>query len=190
MNSGRQALWMVLIIGVMSLSGWYFAHSRPIIKLDSATLDNMKDAEIFHIFFKQYDENGRLKVFIRAPRLHHVPNNDTYYFEKPYIELAQENAPFWVITADHGYAYQQIHHIDFNENVRIHQNAFKHHLETTIKTQHLTYFPSNKFAMTQDDISLQQSDKTVYSQGLKANLDTKMIELLHNARGVYEPAMG
>lgn len=190
MNAAKQAAWLLITLLLLAGSGWYFASTTPIIKLDDETLSTTPDTIINHLTVQQFDAQGELSHYLQSPSMQHIPLHDMHQFQTPHILIAQANQPAWEIDALQAIAINKGKKIIFETNVVIHQQADQQRKETTFNTQQLTYFPKKQLATTKQDITLIQDKNIVRSQGMKAYLADNHIQLLNNARGTYVPNQG
>lgn len=190
MNAAKQALWAFITLFCLACSSWYFASSKPMIKLDQKTLSTTTDMTINHLVVHQFDSQGQLANSLITPLMHHIALNDTHVLKKPYIMIAQENQPAWEIHAEQATSLHGGQEITFNKNVIIHQAQDEQTLESTLKTESMTYFPKDKLASTILEVTYERPGNIVQSTGMKAYFAEKRVLLLSNARGTYVPKPG
>ena len=190
MNAAKQAVWLFMTLIALACSGWYFASSTPTVKLDAETLSNIPDMTVNHLSVTRFDINGQLINSLSSPLMHHIPLNDTHWFKDPVIVVAQPNQPPWEIRAGQATSLSGGNEITFKKDVIIHQGQDEGTQESTMKTQALTYFPKNKLATTDLEVTYERPGNTVKSTGMKAYLAEKRVLLLSKARGIYEPKRG
>ena len=190
MNAAKQAAWLFITLLALAVSGWYFASSSIVIKLDDQTLSNTPDTLISHLTVQQFDANGQLSHYLQTPLLRHIPLNNTHQLTTPHIIIAQPNQPAWEIHAQNAIALHGGEQITFNHDVIIHQKQDVHRQESTFTTEELIYFPKDKLATSTKDITFVQAQNVVKSTGMKAWLAENRIQLLSNARGTYVPTHG
>ena len=190
MNAARQAAWLFIALLALAGSGWYFASSKLVIKLDDQTLSTTPDTIISQLTVQQFDVKGQLSQYLQTPLMSHTPLDNTHQLETPHIIIAQLNQPSWEIHALEATALHGGKQITFKNNVMIRQKKDEHREETTLTTEELTYFPKTQLATTQKEITLVQAQNTVQSTGMKAYLAENRVQLLNNARGTYAPNHG
>lgn len=160
------------------------------IKLDQRTLSRTTDITINDLVVHQFDTKGQLVNSLKTPLMHHVALNDTHVLKTPHIVIAQENQPAWEIRADQATSQHGGQEITFNKNVIIHQAQDDRTLESTLKTESMTYFPKDKLATTILEVTYERPGNIVQSTGMKAYFAEKRVLLLSNARGTYAPNPG
>lgn len=190
MNPSKQTLWLIFVALILTGSGWYFTHPAKITRMDEETLANTIDTTIVNLTVRQFDEKGSLVNLLKTPLLQHIPKDDVHLLQTPHIIIAQEDQPNWEIQSQKAKSLEGGKRIIFMEQVIVHQNADKKTQESTLKTEEVTYFPKEKKASTNLLVTYEQPGNFIQSMGMNAFLDEKRVELLHQARGTYEPAKG
>lgn len=190
MNIAKQATLLFISLLMLTGTGWYFSNSSPKLELDKNTLLNMSDTVITHLNVRQYSPTGSLANSLQSPLMRHIPKNNTHWIKTPNITIIQPNQSIWEINAEQATALYGGQKITFNKQVRIHQNKSEHNEESTVTTERLTYFPKTKIALTSKNVFLEQAGSKVQSKGMRANLEKKHIQLLGQARGIYDPNHG
>lgn len=182
--------WLLLALISMAVSGWYFASSTPMKRLDAKTLSTTADTVINELTVHQFDTNGRLVNYLKTPLMKHVAHENTNWIKEPHIIVTQDNQPAWEIRAQEATAVHGSQEITFNKNVVIHQNKDEHTEESTMTTEAITYFTKDKLATTPLEITYERAGSIVQSTGMRAYLADKRVVLLSNARGTYGPNHG
>lgn len=190
MNAAKQAAWLFIALLMLAISGWYFASSSTVFKLDNQTLSTSPDTIIKHLTVQQFDANGQLSHYLKTPLLRHIPLENTHQLKTPHILIAQPNQPAWEIHAKSATAIHGGEQITFNNNVIVHQKQDKNRETSTFKTELLTYFPKKQLATTPKEMTFEQAGNVVHSTGMNAYLAQNRIQLLNNARGTYAPNHG
>lgn len=188
MNAAKQAVWLFCALVALAFSGYYFASSRAsTVRLDKRTLSITADTVISDLTVRQFDANGKLANYIETPELRHIPKQDTHLLKRPRIVIAQDDQPDWEIRANSARAIHRGEEITFLNQVVVHQGGDAHTEESTLKTDELTYYPQQKLATSALAVIFERPGSIVHSQGMKAYLEQKHVQLLSGARATYEP---
>jgi lipopolysaccharide export system protein LptC len=187
MNAGKQAIWLFLMLIGLACSGWYFASTPPKIKLTEQALSTSADMIIQNLKVRQFDAQGNLVNFLQTPYVEHTPLNNQHVLRTPRITVNQPDQSSWEIRSQTATALYGGKEITFLRDVVIHQKQNAHSPESTLTTQVITYFPQKKFATTNADVKFQQPGNEVQSKGMNAYLGEKRVQLLGQARGIYDP---
>lgn len=190
MNTTKQAIWLFLTLLILACSGWYYTHLNQTIKLNKKTLLNEVDTTISQLTVKQFNSEGILINLLTTPLVEHIPNNNLHLLKNPHIIIKQDNQPAWEINSLRAKSFDGGKQITFIEQVVVHQNPGESTQESTLRTEEITYYPKEKKATTSLFVTFEQPGNIIQSTGMNAYLDEKRVELLHKARGSYDPAKG
>ncbi|KGP62528.1 hypothetical protein EP47_10670 [Legionella norrlandica] len=190
MNTTKQAIWLFLTLLILSCSSWYYAHLNQAIKVNKKPLLNEVDSTISHLTVKQFNSDGVLINLLTTPLVEHIPNNDLHLLKEPHIIIKQDNQSAWEINSMRAKSFEGGKQITFIEQVIVHQNPAQGSQESTLKTEEITYYPKERKATTSLFVTFEQPGNIIQSTGMNAYLDEKRVELLHKARGSYDPAKG
>lgn len=190
MNIAKQTLWLLFMLIALAGSGWYFSHVKNTISLDKETLETTVDTTMTQLTVKQFNETGVLINKLTTPLMEHIPKDDIHLLTTPQILISQDDKPAWEIHSLKATSFNGGQRITFTQKVIVHQNPGDSAQESTLKTEEVTYYPKEKKATTDLFVTFEQPGNTIQSTGMNAYLDEKRVELLHQARGKYEPAKG
>lgn len=182
----RRFSYLFLTLSLLMGFGWTLLHSKkmPIEKPPSLRVDaTAKDLSV-----QQFDTQGRLMHLFTSPGMQHFTKTNTYVFQNPRIVVSQEEKPSWNIHSKVAIVSQEGSCIVFKKDVVIHQNSSTTNPKSTLKTEKIRYYPKEKKASTDQLITFKQAGHFIQSRGMKAYLDEKRVELLHQARGSYVQA--
>jgi lipopolysaccharide export system protein LptC len=187
MNATKPALWLALITLIFSV--WFFSNLNNNAQQknhESSTIDTT----ITELTVRQYNANGLLANLLTTPLLEHLPQENIHLLTTPHIIIQQDEQPAWEIDSKKAKSFEGGKRITFMEQVVVHQKTGEKTPESTLKTEEVTYYPKEKKATTDLFVTFEQPGNTVQSMGMNAYLDEKRVELLHQARGSYDPAKG
>lgn len=186
MNAAKQAAWLSIALIILAFSGWYFAGSGPVAKLDAKTLSTTPDAIVTNLTVRQFNTKGSLANYLQTPLMHHIPQDNTHTLQSPHILVTQpEEQQIWDIRSHYATAVNGGAQITFTKQVVIHQQNAQNP-ESIFKTEELVYFPRDKLAITDKEVTFEQPGNLIQSKGMKAWLVEKRVQL-SNARGTYDP---
>lgn len=164
--------------------------SNEILNLDKEALKKTVDMTIKDISIKEFNKNGELTNFIESQEINHIPQNDTHILTGPHIIVQEGNQEPWDINAKTARAIHGGEKVTFSNDVKIVQKKPANVGDIKLYTDKITYFPNKKYAITKNDVKLQQNNSIVEATGLKAFLTESRIQFLKNARGRYEQTNG
>lgn len=189
MYNSKQAIIIFFTILIIGYSGWYFVNSSNSVNTGGVDLISTIDSIMTDVTVQQFNEKGHLINYLHTPEAQHIPLADTYLLFKPYVEFTQSLENSYKIMSNYA---KSVHHgsqITFSDHVTIHYNGSgNNQLQTnTITTEELIYFPLKKLAISNVAVNLDQPGVHINSQGMKAYLDKKQIELLSKVQAIYQP---
>ncbi|MCE0724261.1 MULTISPECIES: LPS export ABC transporter periplasmic protein LptC [Legionella] len=190
MNATKQFMWLFFTLILLACSGWYYSHSKTLIRLDSETLANSVDTTISNVIVRQFNQQGLLANQLTSPFMQHIQKDNVYLFQNPHIVVSQEEQAPWDISSIKAKSFEGGKQITFTGNVVVHQKKGNNSQESTLKTEEVTYYPKEKKASSDVLVTYEQPGNIIQSTGMNAYLDEKRVELLHQARGSYVPANG
>lgn len=148
---------------------------------------NNPDAFMVNAAYVSFDVTGKVHNQITMTKMTHLPANDMSEFTKPKIVIYDKDDQPWNIIADNGESQAGIEEVHLSNNVKVHQDAGKNNREITITTSHLTIFPQERIAITDQPITIIQPGEVINSVGLHADLKKSEVELLSKAHIDYQP---
>ena len=189
MNSAKQTTWLFLTLVTLACSSWYYyAYKKPIVILDSETLSSTVDTTVTQLTVRQFDSTGQLANLLTSPLMEHIPKDNIHLLQTPHITINQKDQPSWEIRSLKAKSFEGGQWIVFSNKVVVHQNPDAKTQESTLKTEEITYYPKEKKATSDLFVTFEQPGNIVESTGMNAYLDEKRVELLHGAKGSYDPA--
>ncbi|RMX20996.1 LPS export ABC transporter periplasmic protein LptC [Legionella jordanis] len=190
MNAVKQAFWLFSTLIVLACSGWYFASSNNLVQLNDQALSQSPDTIVTNLVVRRFDEEGKLINYLHSPEMKHIPADNTNLFKSPNILIVQPGQPAWEISSKYAKSIHGGDRIIFRHQVIVHQNQSEHTQESTMKTEELLYFPKEKLATSDLAVLFEQPGTVVKSNGMKAYLAEKKVQLLSRAHATYEPKQG
>lgn len=175
-----------ILLGALVASGWLARQSFLNLDDTNPSQPTTPDAFMTEVNYTHYNTQGDFRCRIYAPKVIHFPEQDTATFTNPKMVALTENQLTWVITADRGISHQGMKVLDLYDHVVVQRlNAAKQKTLTMTTTQ-LTAFPQQRFARTDQPVTIIQPGSVVNSVGLTADLNKGEIQLLSQVQGTYE----
>lgn len=188
MSTIKQSIWILMTLIILACSGWYYTTLNTVPTLSDESLDATVDTTIINLKVRQFDANGSLANLLTTPLMEHIPKENIHLITRPHIIIQEPDQPAWDIQSKQAKSYEGGQRITFMQQVIIHQQAGTKTQESTLKTEEVTYYPKEKKATTELFVTFEQPGNTIQSTGMNAYLAEKRVELLHGARGSYEPS--
>lgn len=141
--------------------------------------------------FYAYDTDGRLSFRIRSPSLERRESDRSLFIDKPHFMLPPENGEPgepWRGHSEYGWINADNTMIRLMGQVDMYRAAFKHVPSAEIHTSDVTAWPGEHRLATARPARMRQGTSRMSGIGLRANLDSKYLELLHDFHGTFEPS--
>ena len=182
------AVLLALAVGVVQLLVWWLEPSRPQRMLSGPPRSayTLLDFTLYG-----YGKDGKLAYRMQAPRLNRRDGDDSLYINQPSFLLAPRDgsvASPWTGQSD--YAWVDAHGDELKLQGQVHMNrpAYPGVPAASIETRDLTVWPPQNRVATDAHVSVHQGTATMTATGMRADLDTKHLELLHDFHGTFQPS--
>lgn len=132
-------------------------------------------------------ETGSPRYSLAAAKMVHYPDDDATLLTLPrFVSYSSPKAPL-TVTANEGVVTSQGDHVYFQDDVRVTRAAYEGASEIVMRTSFLDVIPELHIARTDRAVTVTEDTNTVTAVGLEVNSETRVIKLLSNVRGFYEP---
>lgn len=133
-------------------------------------------------------ETGAARYSLAAAKMVHYPDDDTTLLTAPkFVSYGSPKATV-TVTASEGVVSAKGDHVYFQDDVRVERAAHDSVGELVMRTTFLHVVPDRHLARTDRAVTLSDGVNTVSAVGLEMNGETRVIKLLSNVRGNYEPS--
>ncbi|HVV68782.1 MAG TPA: LPS export ABC transporter periplasmic protein LptC [Gammaproteobacteria bacterium] len=183
----KSTLMSLLLIVALLFSTWLARNLLTSPDQQKSNKATTPDAFMIGMHYTQFDIQGQWKSNFDAERMVHYGAEDTEIFNKPFLVSRDENQQTWIINAKTGTAKNSGTTVYLKDNVQVQRldNLKQKNLDLT--TSALTAYPKRHFLETNQPVTIVQPGNITHAVGLTANMETGDINLLSNARGVYQP---
>ncbi len=138
-----------------------------------------------------YGQDGRLSYRLDAPRLDRREGDDSLYLNQPRFLLppkAGASGEPWNGHADYGWVSGKGDELKLQGQVRMQRPAGDDLAAARIETSDVTIWPRQSRIATDAHVAMSQGTATMTGTGMRADLDTKHMELLHDFHGTFKPS--
>jgi lipopolysaccharide export system protein LptC len=133
-------------------------------------------------------ETGAASYSLAAAKMVHYPDDDTTLLTSPrFVSYGTPKAPV-TVTASEGVVSAKGDHVYFQDDVRVTRAAYENASELVMRTTFLHVIPDLHIARTDRSVIVSDDANTVTAVGLEMNSETRVIKLLSNVRGTFEPS--
>jgi lipopolysaccharide export system protein LptC len=134
------------------------------------------------------NQSGAASYTLSATKMMHYPEGDTTLLTAPeFVSYEAARAPL-TITANEAVVSANGQHVYFQDNVRVTRAAHGANSELVVRTAFLHVIPDEKLARTDRTVTITDAATTVTAEGLELDNETRVIKLLSNVRGTYDPS--
>lgn len=133
-------------------------------------------------------ETGAASYSLAAAKMVHYPDDDTTLLTSPkFVSYGTPKAPV-TVTAREGVVSAKGDHVYFQDDVRVTRAAYEDTSELVMRTSFLHVIPDRHIARTDRPVIVSDDANTVTAEGFEMNSETRVIKLLSNVRGTFEPS--
>jgi lipopolysaccharide export system protein LptC len=181
------ALPLILVGMVVAFTFWLDHLAQPAKPGTGGASRHDPDYMVVGLSARRMNESGETSYTLSAAKMMHYPDDNTTLLTTPrLVSLGSEKAPV-TITAHQAVVSSNGEHVYFQDDVRVTRSAFGDSSELVMRTAFLHVVPDEKLAMTDRTITITDAATTVTAVGLELNSETRVIKLLSNVRGTYDP---
>ncbi|MCG6968806.1 MAG: LPS export ABC transporter periplasmic protein LptC [Gammaproteobacteria bacterium] len=199
----KNFLTPTLLVLAATLSWWYIKTLDKSLAQKPAATTKGPDYFMYDTVSTIMDETGEPKHRLKTAYLAHFSEDNRTELQQADLTLHQQDGSLWSIKANRGTLFQETEQLYLAGNVTIERppqmdaqvengtNAAAtlppEQSGIKIQTERLHVDPNLQIAQTEDPVVISNPAVQVNAIGMKANLQTKSVELLAKVRGVYEP---
>lgn len=187
----------ILVLAAV-LSWWYIKTLDKSLAQKPAVTTAAPDYIMYDTVSTVLDESGEPKHRLQTTHLTHFPEDNRTELQDARLTLHQQDGSLWSVKANRGTLFQETEQIYLTGDVVIERpntdtlpapDMQKPTSEAGIKieTDRLHIDPNLQTAQTEAPVVIRNREARVNAVGMKANLQTKSVELLANVRGIYAP---
>lgn len=180
-GSFKKGAWLLATLAGFVLFSLQLSKQHSIEKSPLNLLAAGVDAVVLNLSVHQFGDDGVIKNTLFTPEVTHFPQQKIHQLRNPTITVHQDNQPDWQIQANMAHALLGEKKITFLGDVMIQQPEKGNQLHT----DSLTYYTEKKLATSSAMIEFKQPGSIVHSQGMRAYLDKKVIQLLSKPHATF-----
>lgn len=183
-TSNRKRIVLLLslgaVIAMMLYTTLYWDSNPPLSLLANKPDKNRVDLFAEQVHGRKFDDSGVLVETLRAQRLDHYPERGESVLAAPVVEAQGRDGKMWNITAAQGTLIG-------DDEIRLQHDVVIVDRAQTLRfeSERLDYFSAKQEATTDAAVKLQRLADVTTAVGMRANLDTNRIELLHDVDSLY-----
>jgi lipopolysaccharide export system protein LptC len=179
---------LALAVGAVQFALWWL---KPAPKPPQLVGPPRSGYTLTNFTFYAYGEDGALSFRIHAPSLERRESDRSLYIDQPDFLLPPKNgtdAAPWRGHSEYGWVNADNTIVKLMGKVDMHRAAFDDAPSAEIHTFDVTAWPREQRLATAKPAHVRQGSSRMSSIGLRANLDSKYLELLHDFHGTFKPS--
>lgn len=178
----------VLVGGLVALTFWLDHVAQPPAQGTGGPSRHDPDFIVDGLSATRMSETGTAAYTLSARRMTHYPDGDTTVLAAPrFISYSTAKTPV-TITAKEAVVSASGEHVYFQDDVRVIRAAYGDMSELEMRTAFLHVIPEENLARTDRAVTITDAATTVTAVGLELNNETRVVKLLSQVRGTYDPA--
>lgn len=179
----KRVLALLGVALLLATASWFLMKQKTRIKI--AKPQSQVEHQLSNLTVKKFDAKGQLEYTVTTPKSFHQPQTNAQHIDFPHMVATKENQPKITIDAKTGLVKKDGQEIQLKDDVTIVHEAFKTYASGTLNTSFLRYFPKQNEASTDALVVWNQSQNHLEALGLKANIETREVELKRKVKGNY-----
>ncbi len=181
---------LLLVAMLAALTYWLDRIAQPQARDLTGSSRNDPDYIVENLSAVSLNAAGTASYTLAAAKMVHYPDGDTTLMTMPkFVSYGSLKAPV-TITAAEAVVSANGQHVYFQDDVRVTRAAHDANSELVMRTAFLHVIPNDNLAKTDREVVITDAATTVTAVGLELNNETRVIKLLSNVRGTYDPGKG
>lgn len=176
-----------LVGALVALTFWLDHMAQPPARGPGAASRHDPDFIVDGLSATRMNQAGATAYTLSARRMVHYPDDDSTVLSSPrFVSYSTSKSPV-TITANEAVVSANGEHVYFQDNVHVSRAAYGNASELEMRTAFLHVIPEDNLARTDRTVTITDAATTVTAEGLELNNETRVVKLLSNVRGTYDP---
>ncbi|MHC1479097.1 LPS export ABC transporter periplasmic protein LptC [Frateuria aurantia] len=136
-----------------------------------------------------YDADGVPGLQIIGPWAERRDNDDSLFLTTPHFIMPSHKpgVPDWTGNSDYGWVNRRGDLMVLQGKVAMHRDAYEQTPAAELHSSNMTGWPKQNRLATDEFAIMTQGSMMLRGVGMRANLDTNELDLLHDVHGTYPP---
>ncbi|QKT02910.1 LPS export ABC transporter periplasmic protein LptC [Ectothiorhodospiraceae bacterium 2226] len=134
------------------------------------------------------DASGRADYRLEAEHMAHYRAQNALDLTQPSVLVYREHGAPWHLRAERGWVLEDEDRVYLHGRVTLHRAAFDQEPAVDLETHEVVLQPRARLAATDEALDMRRGEERVQAVGMRADLESGRLELLHEVRGVYHAA--
>ncbi|MCC7483931.1 MAG: LPS export ABC transporter periplasmic protein LptC [Burkholderiales bacterium] len=179
---------LLLLAALAGLTFWLDRAVQPPAPARDTTESNDPDYIVERLSAIRTNDKGIAIYTLTAERMVHYPLDDATVLERPRLVSHRSRQAPVTITAREALVSSNGEDVYFRDDVKLTRAAHGTRSELTMRTAYLHVIPEDHVARTNMPVTITDAATVVNAVGLEFNSETRVLTLLSNVRGTYDPA--
>jgi lipopolysaccharide export system protein LptC len=183
-----KTLFLNLILLILILLGTWYTWQQLTRPPSPYATQPQPDAYATQVIISHTDNEGNLYDQLKSPLTVHYPLDDSISLITPLFLLFLKNNELWELSAKYGKLKENNTLLQLWNNVKLEQKVGRNKQPISIlTTSSLDVHLKEKIAETAAPVTITQTGQIIHAVGLRANLNTKTVQLLSQVKGQLKP---
>jgi lipopolysaccharide export system protein LptC len=134
-----------------------------------------------------YNRDGNPETMLSAAKMVHYPDDDSTDLVGPRMVQSKPNEPRMTVSAERGAISRDGEEIFLYDNVVLVREALAERPEARMTTSFLHIVRDKSLVRTDREVEIVEDERRLSGRGMQYNNDSRLLELLANVRGRFEP---
>ena len=181
----NQLFAFVLLFVLAGLSFWLERAVAPEEVRRDGHLRHDPDAIAENFMVRQFDEVGRIKYRLTAPRLVHYPDDDTSELQNPVLVHYRPEAPLLTLSGEKALVTSKGEVVFLWDDVKVVRAATADRPEAVARMPDLTARPDDGTAFTPSPVAISEGRSWVKGVGMTLDSNKSTFVLQSQVTGLY-----
>lgn len=145
------------------------------------------DYTLINFELTSLDDAGKESFSVRAPRLDRDPQGKSLTIQRPEFSFPDKDGGRWRATSRSAWVAPKGVEVRLIDQVEMIGPPTPSGDRTRFQTARLQVFPKAKKARSDDPVTITRADSILHGTGLRADMQTRHIQLLADVKGRYAP---
>ncbi len=177
----RTSFLLLLILTLVTAFAVFFARQESTAPPSPLQTESNYFLQDFQL--KTFNEKGRLEQIIGGQLLRQRSSDQEHELISPQLTMYSDGA-VWLLSASNGWMDADLSQARLEKNVVLSNDTTPYF---QLKTEALEVDVPNRFVTSRDKVTIEQGRNHLEGARLEAHLDTQIIRLKPEVRGVYVP---
>ena len=165
---------------------WYSEYQNNLVSTQSTTDSKQANYTLLNANKTSFDEKGQMSNQLTAEKLEHFEKRQVTMLTQPQYKIySKQRNSTWLLTAQKGTLQHQSDILYLKEKVHLSSLTYNEPI-SSLKTKALNIDLKTNTLHSNEDVTIEGDTFIIHGTGIKANLESELIEISSNIQGTYE----